>query len=110
MRAHLPCWASPFVTAAATRLPHSSGLARLAPGPFSAAHLFRGGEEIPGLVQGLVRLPEFSREAQYLPVEQLTDKRGIYAIPARDLPLLRDLMACSAGRKVHSPASPVEKQ
>ena len=74
-----------------------------------ATYLFRGREELPDLVQGLVRLPEFSREALYLPIEQLTDERGIYAIPARDLPLLRDLRARFAGRKVHSASSHVEK-
>jgi len=69
-----------------------------------ATYLFHKGEELPGLVQGLVRLPEFSREALYLPVEQLTGERGIYAIPARDLPLLKQLRACFAGRKIHTPA------
>jgi len=86
-----------------------AGLEVLSHGDY-ATYLFRGGEELPGLVQGLVRLPEFSREALYLPIEQLTDERGIYAIPARDLPLLRDLRARFAGRKVHSASSPVEKQ
>lgn len=68
-----------------------------------ATYLFQRGEEVPGLVQGLVRLPEFSREALYLPLEQLTGERGIYAIPARDLPLLRDLRSRFSGRKIHSP-------
>jgi len=75
-----------------------------------ATYLLRGGDELPGLVQGLVRLPEFSREALYLPLEQLTGERGIYAIPARDLPLLRDLRARFSRRKIHSPISAVEKR
>ena len=75
-----------------------------------ATYLFRGGEDLPGLIQGLVRLPEFSREALYLPIEKLTGERGIYAIPARDLRLLRDLRSRFAGRKIHSPVSSVEKQ
>ena len=70
-----------------------------------ATYLFHNGTEVPGLVQGLVRLPEFSREALYLPLNQLTGERGIYAIPARDLPLLCDLRNRFAGRKIHTPAS-----
>jgi len=71
-----------------------------------ATYLFTAGEELPRLVQGLVRLPEFSREALYLPVEELTGERGEYAIPARDLPLLRDLRSRLAGRKVHTAVPP----
>jgi hypothetical protein len=71
-----------------------------------ATYLFHRGEELPGFVQGLVRLPEFSREALYLPFEELTGERGIYAIPARDLPLLKALRASFAGRKIHPPAPP----
>ena len=68
-----------------------------------ATYLFHRGEELPLLVQGLVRLPDFSREALYLPTEELTGERGIYAIPARDLPLLKKLRASFDGRKIHSP-------
>ena len=69
-----------------------------------ATYLFRSGAELPGLVEGLVRLPEFSREALYLPLEQLIGERGIYAIPARDLPLLKGLRERFAGRKIHPAA------
>lgn len=71
-----------------------------------ATYLFHNGTEIPELVEGLVRLPEFSREALYAPLEQLTGDRAIYAIPARDLPLLRELRSRFAGRKVHASAAP----
>jgi hypothetical protein len=67
-----------------------------------ATYLFNSKEDIPHLVQGLVRLPEFSREALYLPIEELVGKRGLYAIPARELPLLRDLRERFAGRKIHT--------
>jgi hypothetical protein len=67
-----------------------------------ATYLFRSDGELPALVEGLIRLPEFSREALYLPLEQLTGERGIYAIPARDLPLLRGLREHFSGRKIHA--------
>ncbi|HEY5998615.1 MAG TPA: hypothetical protein VI078_04845, partial [bacterium] len=70
-----------------------------------ATYLFKGGGELPGLVEGLIRLPEFSREALYLPLEQLTGERSPYAVPARDLPLLRELRSRFAGRKVHAAAT-----
>lgn len=68
-----------------------------------ATYLFSGGEELPRLFSGIVRLPEFSREALYLPMEELTGERAKYAIPARDLPLLRDLRARFTGRRIHAP-------
>ena len=67
-----------------------------------ATYRFTGGDELQRLVEGLVRLPEFSREALYLPLEELTGERSPYAIPARDLPLLRELRARFAGRKIHA--------
>jgi len=67
-----------------------------------ATYLFAGGEELPGLISGIIRLPEFSREALYLPMEELTDERAKYAIPARYLPLLGDLRARFTGRRIHS--------
>ena len=57
-------------------------------------------------MEGIVRLPDFSREALYLPIEALTGERGEYAIPARDLPLLRDLRARFVGRKMHASSQP----
>jgi hypothetical protein len=68
-----------------------------------ATYLFSGGDELPGLIEQLIRLPEFSREALYQPLEELTGERAEYAIPARELPMLRFLRARFAGRKIHAP-------
>lgn len=68
-----------------------------------ATYLFAGGTELPGMISAIVRLPEFSREALYLPMAELSDERAKYAIPARDLPLLRELRARFTGRRIHSP-------
>jgi hypothetical protein len=68
-----------------------------------ATYLFSGGTEVPGLVSGVVRFPEFSREALYMPLADLTDERARYAVAARDLPLLRDLRSRFSGRRIHAP-------
>jgi hypothetical protein len=70
-----------------------------------ATYLFRSDAGLPALIEGLIRLPEFSREALYLPLEQLTGERGIYAIPARDLPVLRGLRERFSGRTIHAAES-----
>lgn len=67
-----------------------------------ATYLFAGSEELPGLISGIIRLPEFSREALYLPMEELVGERAKYTAPARDLPLLSDLRARFTGRRIHS--------
>jgi len=67
-----------------------------------ATYLFSGGAELPGLVGGLVQMPEFSREALYLPLTDLVEERARYAIAARELPLLRELRARFAGRRIHA--------
>jgi hypothetical protein len=68
-----------------------------------ATYLFSGGAEMPALVAGLVRFPEFSREALYMPLTDLVEQRAGYAIPARDLPLLRELRSRFTGRRIHAP-------
>jgi hypothetical protein len=68
-----------------------------------ATYLFAGGAELPALIAGIVRLAEFSREALYLPLAELTEERAKYAIAARDLPLLRELRARFRGRRIHPP-------
>jgi hypothetical protein len=68
-----------------------------------ATYLFTGGAELPGLVGGIVQLPEFSREALYLPMTDLVEQRSRYATAARELPLLRDLRRRFAGRRIHPP-------
>jgi hypothetical protein len=73
-----------------------------------ATYLFTGGAEIPGLVSGIVQLPEFSREALYMPMADLVEERSRYATAARELPLLRELRSRFAGRRIHAPrAHPV---
>jgi hypothetical protein len=69
-----------------------------------ATYLFRGGDEVPRLVESVVRLPDFSREALYLPLDQLVGERSTYAVPARDFAPLRDLRAHFSGRKIHAPS------
>ncbi len=70
-----------------------------------ATYRFRGGDEVPGLVEGLIRLPEFSREALYLPVEELVGDRSRYEVPVRDLPLLRGLRSHFLERIIHTVGS-----
>lgn len=68
-----------------------------------ATYLFAGDDELPSLISGIIRLPDFAREALYLPMEELTGERAKYTIPARDLPLLTDLRARFTGRRIHTP-------
>jgi hypothetical protein len=70
-----------------------------------ATYLFAAGAELPGLVGGLVQFPEFSREALYMPLTEMVDERARWAIPARELPLLRELRSRFAGRKIHAARS-----
>jgi hypothetical protein len=67
-----------------------------------ATYRFRDDPALPALVDDLLCLPQFSREALYLPLEQLVGDRADYAIAARDLPLLRALRPLFAGRVIHS--------
>jgi hypothetical protein len=67
-----------------------------------ATYLFAGGPELPRLISGLVQFPAFSREALYMPLADLVEDRARYAIAARELPLLRELRACFAGRRIHA--------
>lgn len=67
-----------------------------------ATYRFAGGDDLPALVEPLLALPEFSREALYLPLEQLAGERAAFAVPARELPLLRALREGFRGRIVHA--------
>jgi hypothetical protein len=69
-----------------------------------ATYLFKGGEDMPRLVGGIVHMPQFSREALYQPLTELVEERNQYAIAARDLPLLRDLRSRFSGRRIHTAA------
>jgi hypothetical protein len=70
-----------------------------------ATYRFQAGDELPGLVETVVRLPEFSREALYQPLAGLVADQAGYAIAARDFAMLRELRARFAERKIHAPAA-----
>jgi hypothetical protein len=67
-----------------------------------ATYRFAGGDELPSLAASLLCAPQFSREALYLPVEELTGERADYAIAARSLPFLRELRDRFRGRIIHT--------
>lgn len=52
---------------------------------------FQAGAEMPMLASFLLRTRRFSREALYLPLEELTGPHADLAVPARDLQALRSL-------------------
>ncbi len=66
-----------------------------------ATYRFAGGDELPSLAGQLLSAPQFSREALYLPREELTGERAAYAVAARSLPFLRELRQRFRGRIVH---------
>jgi hypothetical protein len=67
-----------------------------------ATYLFKGDVDFPSHVEGIMHMPEFSREALYNPLTDLVEQRSKYAIAARDLPLLQDLRAAFSGRRIHA--------
>jgi hypothetical protein len=67
-----------------------------------ATYRFAGGDELPTLAGHVLSAPQFSREALYLPLEQLTGERAAYAVAARALPFLQELRARFRGRIVHT--------
>jgi hypothetical protein len=67
-----------------------------------ATYRFTGGEGIPALAGRLLSLPQFSREALYLPLAELSGERADYALPARDLPILAHLRAAFRDRVIHA--------
>jgi hypothetical protein len=69
-----------------------------------ATYGFKGGEEVPVLVSQLLCAPQFSREALYNPLEQLTGDNAALAIPAVHLDFLVELRRCFAGRVIHQGA------
>lgn len=71
-----------------------------------ATYRFSGGDELPALAGRLLCAPHFSREALYLPLEELTGERAAYAVAARSLPFLRALRERFRGRVVHREAAP----
>ena len=67
-----------------------------------ATYLFKGDADFPSRVEGIMHMPEFSREALYQPLTELVELRSKYAIAARDLPLLHQLRAAFSGRRIHA--------
>lgn len=67
-----------------------------------ATYEFQGDSQMTRLVDGLVCAPQFSREALYLPQEQLAGEHSDLAIPARDLSFLRHLRERFQGRLIYT--------
>lgn len=67
-----------------------------------ATYRFQGDSQTVGLVGNLLCAPQFSREALYLPLDQLAGEQADLAIAARDLGFLRSLRERFQGRVVHS--------
>ena len=63
---------------------------------------FQGDSRTPYLAGRLFCAPQFSREALYLPLEQLTGAHADLAIAARDLGFLRQLRGRFQGRVVYT--------
>jgi hypothetical protein len=67
-----------------------------------ATYRFAAGDEMPSLASRLLCAPQFSREALYLPLENLVAARAELSPAARDLPFLRDLRERFGERIIHS--------
>lgn len=70
-----------------------------------ATYRFAGGDEVPALCAALLCAPQFSREALYQPLERLVGGKAGFALPARDLPFLKELRARFKGRVLHTSPS-----
>lgn len=70
-----------------------------------ATYRFRAGAEMSTLTSLLLKTRRFSREALYVPLDKLTGTRSDLAIPARDLPFLRDLRERFVERIIHDEPS-----
>lgn len=66
-----------------------------------ATYCFAGGDEMPALVSRLLCAPQFSKEALYLPLEELTGDDAELAIPAQFLGFLVALRAGYRDRIIH---------
>jgi hypothetical protein len=66
-----------------------------------ATYCFKGGDELPALVSRLLCAPQFSKEALYSPLAELTGGSADLAIPAGCLDFLVQLRARFRGRVVH---------
>ncbi len=66
-----------------------------------ATYRFRADTDMPALTSLLLKSGRFSREALYAPLEELARTHKALAIPARDLPFLRDLRERFVERITH---------
>ncbi|MBN1631724.1 MAG: hypothetical protein JW990_18365 [Thermoleophilia bacterium] len=66
-----------------------------------ATYCFVGGEEVPALVSRLLCAPQFSREALYSPLSELTGERAGLAVPAQYLGFLVELRNRLKDRVIH---------
>lgn len=66
-----------------------------------ATYCFKGGEEVPALVSRLLCAPQFSKEALYAPLEELSGDKADLAIPARYLGFLVELRTRFKDRVIH---------
>jgi hypothetical protein len=66
-----------------------------------ATYCFNGDDEVPALVSRLLCAPQFSKEALYSPLEDLTGENAELAIPAGSLGFLVELRARFQDRVIH---------
>ncbi len=66
-----------------------------------ATYCFKGGDEVPALVSRLLCAPQFSKQALYSPLAELTGDAADLAIPAGSLDFLIRLRALFKGRVIH---------
>jgi hypothetical protein len=66
-----------------------------------ATYRFKGGDEVPALISRLLCAPQFSKEALYSPLVDLTGDNADLAIPAGSLDFLAQLRARFQGRVIH---------
>jgi hypothetical protein len=66
-----------------------------------ATYCFAGGDEVPPLVSRLLCAPEFSKEALYAPLEELTGDSADLAVPAQFLGFLVELRKRFKSRVIH---------
>jgi len=66
-----------------------------------ATYCFKGGDEVPALVSRLLCAPQFSKEALYSPLADLTGENAELAIPAGHLGFLVELRRRFQVRVIH---------
>jgi hypothetical protein len=75
-----------------------------------ATYCFAGGDEMPALVSRLLCAPQFSKEALYNPLNELTGDNADLAIPARSLGFLVELRKRFRQRVIHQSAEGWKKE